>query len=308
VPPSAKSHLAIGITVYRPDLLLLKRLLSTAMQMTPTVLLHVDGPIGSAIHEDEFVFLKAEEARGGIWITRSNVNEGIAVALNRLASEASKRGCRSILYFDQDSDPSLDLADQLTMAMTALANNGQRPAVVGPRPIAGEPSSKPPHYRIRGAMDPITGCQPVDYVITSGSLFELGVFETLGLFREEYRIDAVDTEWCFRAWSRNRSVWMLPTALMPHQIGHGLVRFGPLAFPRQSEARMQTYICNQARMLRLGYVPLRWKLRTLFYVPLQAVIHAVLVSEKCFDAARRFCNAARMGWQAPIAALKTLRS
>lgn len=274
--------------------------------MAPTVLLHIDGPIGSAISEREFAILQAEEAKGCVRITQSDVNEGIAAALNRLALEASKRGCRAVLYFDQDSDPASDLADRLTNAMSSLEAGGQRPAIVGPRPVAGEIASKPPHYRTRGSVDPGTGCEPVDYVITSGSLIELRSFERLGLFREEYRIDAVDTEWCFRAWSQGRSVWMLPTALMPHRIGHGLVRFGPLAFPRQSEARMQTYVCNQARMLRLAYVPLRWKLRTLLYIPLQSAIHAAFVSDKGFAAIRRYLAAARTGWLAETAALKKL--
>ena len=228
--------------------------------------------------------------------------------MNRLAAEASKRGCRSILYFDQDSDPATDLADRLTETLASLKARDRRPAVVGPRPVAREAASKPPHYRTRGKRDPVTGCQPVDYVITSGSLFELEIFRTLGLFREEYRIDAVDTEWCFRAWSRGASVWMAPNALMPHRIGHGLVRFGPLAFPRQSEARMETYICNQARMLRLSYVPLRWKLRTVLYVPLQGVIHAALVSKAHGNAARRFWRAARTGWRVPTADWTILRS
>ncbi|WP_193227865.1 glycosyltransferase [Aureimonas psammosilenae] len=263
--------MAVAISVYRPDMVLLERLLARVSGAGAPIHLHIDGPVGEAIGAEDLARLQGDTA---LHVTQSPRNEGIAAVLNRLADAAKGQNCAFVLYFDQDSEPDSDLASRLLAAFRAIEAKGARPAAIGPLPVAHDPlHSKAPRYRCR-EMPGAEGGVPVDYLITSGSLISLVALAAIGPFEERYRIDAVDVEWCFRAWSRGFSVWLLEEAEMPHRVGSGVVRVGPIAFPSQNPSRMGTYMRNQFHMLRLSHVPARWKLRTLAYVPLQGLVYA----------------------------------
>ncbi|GGE15962.1 hypothetical protein GCM10011390_38810 [Aureimonas endophytica] len=269
---AAKATIAVAITVYRPDGLALEALAARFLAAGYPVYLHVDGPVGEAIEATDLARLRA---LAGARIALAPRNAGIGAGLNRLAEAAERDGCNRVLFFDQDSLPAPDLPERLLQAFRELEGLGLRPAVVGPRPVSPPGGgSKPPRYRRRDGVASVGACRPVDYVITSGSLVSLAAWHEIGAFAERYRMDAIDVEWGFRAWRRGRSVWVLDTAEMPHQIGSGILRWGPIAFPDQNPARMRTYVRNQFDMLRLAHVPLGWKLRTLVYVPLQAAVYA----------------------------------
>ncbi len=286
-------RLAVAITVYRPDLPLLERLIDTVAGWGAPILLQVDGPTGEAIEPQALSRLAADPR---LAISQAPANEGIATALNRLAARARVAGRDRVLFLDQDSEPPADMAGRLLSAFAALEASGARPAAVGPRPVARDPGrSKAPSYRRRRNAAPRADLVPVDYLITSGSLVTLEALDAVGPFPEAFRIDAVDVEWCFRAWARGRSVWMVEDLLMPHSVGGGVVRLGPLAFPQQNPARMGTYVRNQFRLLRLSHVPLRWKLRTLLYVPLQGAAYAARAPEKRGGLALALLRAARDG-------------
>lgn len=262
-------RVAICISIFCPDGPLLDALLA-AIDPTFPIILHIDGPTGVAIEDGQ---LAALAAVGRYRLLQAPGNRGIGAALNRMVEEARELGCEWILFFDQDSEPPPEMARELLKAFVGLEDAGQQPAVVGPTPIAGEgQNSKPPSYRVRAHGSPSERYRPIDYVITSGSLIRLSAFAEIGLFREEYRMDAIDTEWCFRAWARGYSVWHVRDVEMRHRVGEGVVQLGRVRFPRQSRSRMRSYVRNQFHLLRLGHVPWRWKLRTVVYVPCQVAV------------------------------------
>lgn len=266
---SAHRHLTICISVFCPDSDLLNHLLAAIDPVFP-VILHIDGPTGEAIAAEQ---LAALIASGRYRIIQAQRNLGIGAALNRMVAEARELECEWVLFFDQDSEPSPNLAAELLMAFSSLQKAGHKPAVVGPTPIADESqASKPPTYRTRALSSPRDRYRAVDYVITSGSLIQLSALADIGLLREEYGMDAIDTEWCFRAWAAGYSVWHVRDVTMRHRVGEGVIQFGPIRFPRQSRSRMQSYVRNQSHLLRLSHVPLRWKLRSVIYVPLQIAV------------------------------------
>ncbi|KKN21749.1 hypothetical protein LCGC14_0922300 [marine sediment metagenome] len=266
---NAHERMAICITVFSPDNDLFNDLLA-AIDPSFLVILHIDGPTGEAIRADQ---LAALTATGRYRILQAPCNRGIGAALNRMLAETREQGREWVLFFDQDSAPAPDLPEKLLAAFSFLRKAGHHPAVVGPTPIADEgQTSKSPSYRERSLSSSSDRYRAVDYVITSGSLIRLSALDDVGLFREEYRMDAIDTEWCFRAWAAGYSVWHVRDVTMRHRVGEGVIQFGPIRFPRQSRSRMQSYARNQFHLLRLGHVPLGWKLRTVVYVPLQIAV------------------------------------
>ncbi len=111
---------------------------------------------------------------------------------------------------------------------------------------------------------------PVDFLPTSGTLFNLRVLRETGLFRADFFIDAIDLEWCFRAWARGGSCWLAGDVPMVHTVGSGAIPLGfGLTMPNQRPFRMGTYLRNTVYGFRLAHIPLGWKLRQAAYLPLQ---------------------------------------
>ena len=284
-------QLAVGITVFQPDWTLLEPLIDRFKSANLQVFAHIDGPVGFAIESE---VLAALRARPWVRVIATPDNRGIGAALNTLVEAAERTGASHLLLFDQDSSPGPELPYLLVEAFNVLSEAGERPAVVGPRPVVPEgETGQPPRYLFR--RQAVDDCEAVDYIITSGSLLDLSVFAATGPFRADYFIDGIDVEWCLRAWAYGFSVWITNNAELPHRIGHGVVDFGFLRFPNQSEARMVTYVRNRTAMLRLSHMPLRWKLKSLVYLPLQAIAYARMRGGRPF--LLRLAQAAADGWK-----------
>ncbi|GJE76494.1 glycosyltransferase family protein [Methylorubrum suomiense] len=205
-------------------------------------------------------------------------NLGIGAALNRLAEAAAAAGFRRLFLLDQDADTSPDTARALGFALDRLAGamKGQAlvPALIGPA-AAPNPGHKAPRYPLRPRTPPIGALLPVEFLATSGSLLDLAAFDVIGPFREDFFIDAVDLEWCFRAWARGFACWMDPATAIPHSVGRGTIRsrFLPLAMPDQPAFRMAVYVRNTTYSWRLPHVPTRWKLKQMAYLPAQVGLY-----------------------------------
>ena len=210
------------------------------------------------------------DAADGLTCLGPGRNLGIAAALNALAEAASVAGHARLFLLDQDADASPDTARTLGLALDRLAGQLPPPAAIGPAP-APKPGHKAPRYPLRPGLAPRGALMPVEFLATSGSLVDLAALGHVGPFREDYFIDAVDLEWCFRAWARGFSCWMDPATAIPHSVGRGTIRarFLPIAMPEQPPFRMAVYLRNTAFGWRLRHVPLRWKLRQMAYLPAQ---------------------------------------
>lgn len=149
----------------------------------------------------------AADARTELILNRANL--GVARALNIGIERAAALGYAWVLLFDQDSVPDPQMVETLIAVRAAFPEPG-RLAVLG----AG--------FRGAGEAAAPAGAAPwvqAESVITSGSLIELAAHARLGPFREEFFIDYVDSEYCFRARARGLLVIRTRAALMAHAIG-----------------------------------------------------------------------------------------
>lgn len=262
---SDPASVAVGLTLFRPSPAQVEAVCRLAAASPGPVLAFDNGglPAGAA---------EALE-RAGIRLLSAGRNLGIAAALNALAETATGLGARRILLLDQDAGPQGEMLRALLAAADRLDGASPPLAVIGPRPLAGA-GHKAPAYPVHAGKAPRDGLVPVDFLATSGSLVDLAAFARIGPFRADYFIDAVDLEWCFRAWARGYSCWMAPEAGLAHHVGSGTIR-GPfgLAMPRQPLFRMATYLRNSAYGLRLPHLPAGWKLRQGLYLPVQVLLY-----------------------------------
>ncbi len=149
-------------------------------------------------------------------------NLGVAVALNIGIRRARMLGYEWVLLFDQDSVIDAGMVEELIAAQASFPDPA-RLAVLGAgfrdvhKPEASPPDPAPgPTAR---AATPESACQEVESVITSGSLINLATIDRIGGFRDEFFIDYVDSEFCFRARASGYRVAKTRKTLMSHAIG-----------------------------------------------------------------------------------------
>ncbi|WP_159993181.1 glycosyltransferase family 2 protein [Roseomonas sp. 18066] len=266
--------IAAGIVLFHPDPDALAETLAALAPDVAALYLFLNAPADEALR----ACLRRPLAAPVI-LMNDGRNLGLGTAYNRMAAAARAGGHATLLLLDQDSTPPPGMARHLQAAHRRLREAGECPAVIGPHPVAaGGSATKTPRLFLRHGSAPVDGARPLEFLISSGSLLDLAAFEAIGGFRDDFFIDAVDIEWCFRAWARHFSCWMLPGLAMPHRLGQGLVRVPliGLQLARQPCFRLYTYARNQTAMLRLDHVPLRWKLKLFPYIAIQAAIHCVV--------------------------------
>ena len=260
---------AAGIVSFHPDAELLLDLVATLSRDVARIYLFNNAPLGPAL---EMVLADYP----GLVAIAAGSNLGVGVGLNFIALAASRDGFERLALFDQDSRPWPGMLPRLGLAFDRLEALGRAPAALAPRLVAPRGrvagASKPPRYRGRRGPVPDGALTPVDFLPTSGTLFNLRRLRETGMFRADFFIDAIDIEWCFRAWARGFSCWLAADVPMEHTVGIGTIPLGfGLTMPNQRPFRMGTYLRNTLYGFRLAHVPLGWKLRQLLYLPLQCL-------------------------------------
>lgn len=256
-----------GIVVYFPDPAHLARLVGRIAPEVREVVVYAN----SALSADAALSLAAAAAPTPLVVERPEANLGLGTAYNALAARALARGDAHLFLLDQDSLPAPGAIAHLRTVLAALEAAGERPAVVGPRPL--DPDGLPMKVAA-GAPRAQDGARPTAFVISSGSLISVEAVQAVGPFRADFFIDAIDIEWCLRAGARGYSVWIADAARMDHALGQGLIRlpFG-LVMTKQPPRRLYTYIRNQLAMVRLGHVPAAHKGRFLLSLPLRLAVY-----------------------------------
>jgi rhamnosyltransferase len=239
---SASDVCAIAVT-YHPDSTFPMRIERILRQVGRLVI--VDN--GSA--ESEIEMLRGQASNPMITLELNRHNLGIARALNIGIQRAIALGFKWALLFDQDTFIDDGMVRTLLAVHAAFPQRG-RLAVVGAGFIdvnAGEQAANP-----EVAAD---GWEEVESVITSGSLIPLAVHAAVGPFREEFFIDYVDTEYCFRARASGYRVIRTRKPLMSHSIGaitrHNVLGIKKWTFNHSAERRY--YIARNNTVLLREY-------------------------------------------------------
>ena len=206
-----------------------------------------------------------------IFILKNNKNEGLGKAQNQGIILAKQKGATHILLLDQDSVASPDLVKVLLATEETYRNKGMDVGLVGPR--IHDVLSQPPHDCDAVIFKGVRILRKtlkqevlsVSYCIASGSLIPMAVFEDVGLIKEELFIDALDVEWCLRAKSKGYEVLMTPMTYLEHRLGNGKCDKISSHSPKR-----EYYICrNSTLLLAYNYIPLGYRIRKLFFVPIR---------------------------------------
>lgn len=192
-------------------------------------------------------------------------NKGIALAQNVGIKYFQKRNIDSILFMDQDSTFPKNTINKLVDSLTFLLGLDVNVAAIGPSSF-NRLTKKMYSFqeKKKDTILPVSNEIKECYAImSSGSLVPIDNFDIVGFMNESLFIDAVDYEWCWRAWNKcgMRSFVDLSVAI-EHQLGSpGKFLWRDISV--SSPMRLYYQFRNCIWLSKVSYTPTFWKLKVL---------------------------------------------
>jgi len=213
-----------------------------------------------------------------IWLDQ---NQGIGAAQNRGIERALADGATHILLMDDDSLPAPDMVSSLMFSIQSRPDA----AAIGAchtdtrRNLERTPFSRVEGWRLRWLMcnDSENKVWEIDHVIASGCLIPVSALNDVGPMREDFFIDWVDTEWCFRAKGMGFKIYGDCSALMRHNLGDSVINILGLEIPRHQPWRHYYQSRNFILMCKSGSVARRIKLNMAFRQFKRFLVFSILV-------------------------------
>lgn len=209
-------------------------------------------------------------------------NMGVAAAQNKGVAWAREHEYSQVIFFDQDSVPSASMVGILQNALADLTSHGIAVAGVGPQLIDRRTGKSTPFVTINWFGVSRKHCEQkkqthkTDFLVSSGMLAPIAVFDQVGPSEEDFFIDNIDMEWCFRARSLGFSLYGICDATLNHSVGDQVYRIGPMVIYRHSPLRQYYIMRNRLLLYRRQYAPTAWVLqdvlRSLFKLFLFSVV------------------------------------
>lgn len=151
-------------------------------------------------------------------IASDGANSGVAVALNDGLLRAQNLGFEAAFLFDQDSNPSSEMAHCLVDTFLRLRAECQQNICIGPRHIDDGAVAEQDggNVRVGKCAVPISevSCLP-----TSGMLIGLHGLDQESMFSSDLFLDFVDFEWCWRIRRAGWRIFKINSAVMLHRLG-----------------------------------------------------------------------------------------
>jgi rhamnosyltransferase len=220
-----------------------------------------------------------------ILLITNRANLGVATAINQGVRALIDHGCVDALVFDQDSEPSEQLILELPSLLELELVAGHAVAVIGPAYEDARLGGVAPFVRFGfGRLRRITPVNDtpieVDFLISSGSCFNLRVWDDVGPMEDALFIDFVDLEWCVRARARGYSVLGAPSVRLTHELGGKPVKVFGRAYPGHSPLRHYYLFRNAVALIKRRYVPCRWKINELGKMPFRLLIYGMFMEQR----------------------------
>lgn len=258
-PTSGKSICAVLVS-FHPDPDLPARVNRIMAQVG--ALMIVDNGSGEAALR----MLQELSADPRISLELNRKNLGVARALNIGIERARLLEYEWLLLLDQDSVLDAGMVDELIAAHASFPEP-VRLAVLGAGFRDVKKPGTEPSEPLGGTVRSSEACpatelpwEEVESVITSGSLLRLATLDRIGPFREEFFIDYVDSEYCFRARAQGYRVVKTRKPLMSHAIGasthHSILGIGKWTSNHSADRRY--YMARNDTVMLKEYGGFRW--------------------------------------------------
>jgi rhamnosyltransferase len=257
-------QLVVVVTTYKPDDAFFQRF--TAAIDSCRHLVVVDNTPGG--HR----FVQDVRFAGKVTLVQDGQNKGLGKALNQGITVAIEAGASLVALFDQDSSPSELLLRHMLRLHDLVAKDAIVPVCIGPQHLDDKHPALagPQHGQASPGGDML---QPVTCLATSGMLFRPGQLPSDGSFTEEFFLDFVDFDWCWRLRSQGWRFFRAIGATMPHRLGIEQRRVLGLTYHVPAPYRHYFQFRDTIRLVTRPYVPLYSKVRLGVLLPLKITIY-----------------------------------
>jgi rhamnosyltransferase len=211
-------------------------------------------------------------------------NLGVGAAHNVGIGRARGIGATHVLLMDQDSIAAPDMVARLVAAERRLLARGEKLAALGPVYFDRRLGKSWPFFRLTRFGMRGHGCAGgeevrCDFLISSGSLIRLPVFDFVGAVNEGYFLEHVDTDWSLRARFAGYSLFGVCDARMDHHLGDDSVGVPFTGRKVQLYRPYRAYYLfrNAVLLSRERHAPGAWKLNEAKRLLLRFMFFALLV-------------------------------
>lgn len=269
------------IVTYHPDPKTLGNVLAALRGQADRTLIVDNG-------SDRALIAGVRKAHPQVEILAFESNRGLAAAQNSGIEWAKQNGATHVLLLDQDSIPQPDMVRQLFLASGHLEKAGKPVAAAGPRITDARNGRDMPFVRfgfprVRRHFCGANTAEYVetDFLISSGMLVRVSVFDRVGKPDESLFIDNVDLEWCFRASRLGFGLYGVCGARLMHSLGDNVIRVGNLATVyRHSPARQYYMMRNRVILYQKSYSPACWIIQDMLRMLLKTAFATVFFPDR----------------------------
>ena len=271
------------IVTYHPAPAVLERLLFALMPQTSLIVV-VDNGSGATLQPVQEV--ARQQPR--ITLIENPTNTGIAAAQNCGIARARAGGCSHVILFDQDSLPPPGLVSGLLDAARSVGGE----VVVGPCIIDERLGVRMPFVRFgmlgvkrQRCAEGSAAVVPADFLIASGVLIPLSVFDKVGPMDEALFIDNVDLEWCFRARGRGVRLFGACGVQLVHTLGERAFCVGRRVIHYHAPVRQYYMMRNRILLYRRDYTPKGWIVQDACRVLVKFVLFSLVFAPRARNVA-----------------------
>ena len=231
--------------------------------------------IDNASKPESEVVLTGLCAEFGVALIANKDNIGVAGAYNQAASMAISQGYEWILLMDQDAVAPVGLVQQLMRGVDRWGGT-RLPAVLCPLSIRSDPSR---HQSVVPDIDVAVGA-----CINAGSIVKLAAWEAVGGYDEDFFVDYVDFDFCFRCRQHGWKVVQVGGAVMVHSDGSPTRhRFLWRRLATSNQSALRRYYITRNRILfyrKYWRFDTRWVLRDGFHAIKEVLALVLFESSK----------------------------
>lgn len=188
-------------------------------------------------------------------------NAGIASAQNKAIRKVLNKA-HYVFFLDQDSYISIESLRKLEKDMEVLEKNDKEIGSVSAVPEIKNTNSK---------------FEKTNEVISSGMLVPVSTLRKVGLMKDDFFIDMVDYEWCWRALNKGYSIYKDNQVLFNHQIGTEDRILGKIPI---APFRLYYVYRNTFYLLKKNYLPKNYAFKLRYGLFKQFIFNVVFCPNK----------------------------
>ncbi len=188
----------------------------------------------------------------GLIVLQDGCNKGLGAALNLGLAAARQHGCEAVVLFDQDSSPDPNFLDSLLAGLIAAGHR----TIVGPLLIDDANGGTQTFMADVKPRFEETTC-----IATSGMCFYLDGLNPSDRFTEDFFLDFVDFDWCWRQRGRHWRICRLVTLTMPHRLGLAQRKFLGLTYHIPAPYRHYFQFRDSLKLATQDFVPIYSRIR-----------------------------------------------